>query len=427
VTFFVTPAHPRREPMEEHDVIVAGGGPAGARAARAAAEEGVDTLLLERRREAGRPIQCAGLVTPRVFAHNESRVSVVNEVRGSRFHSPSGRRITIDAGKVKAFVIDRGIFDKEMLADAGRAGAEVRMGCRLESAGYVREDGGSGEGGGQVEVRVSRGGVRETLRCRVLIGADGPGSVVRRAFGLAGPKEMLAGAQVEVPVKGADQDFVSVFTGEEVASGYFAWAIPAEDMGGGARLMRVGLCVPAGRGGPWGRLFRFLGSDLFSAGVGEPSQGSVLSLGGGLIPLGPSKESCADSVMLAGDAASMAKPTSGGGVFTGLTAGEISGRAAAGACRAGDTSKKALLAYQREWMAAFGKELKKGLTLRRAFMNLDDAKIEKAFSIIDDPKIIELIESKGDIDYPVGMAKAVLKKAPKLMSFAGPVLKAVLF
>ena len=249
--------------MEEHDVIVAGGGPAGARAARAAAEEGADTLLLERRREAGRPIQCAGLVTPRVFTHNESRGSVVNEVRGSRFHSPSGRRITIDAGKVKAHVIDRGIFDKELLAGAGRAGAEVRMGCRVTGATYTQE------GGGGVEVSISKDGVEETLHCRVLIGADGPGSVVRRAFGLPGPKEMLAGAQVEVPVKGADPDFVSVFTGEDVASGYFAWAIPAEDMGGGTRLVRVGLCIPSGRGGPRDRLFRFLGSDLFRDNVGE--------------------------------------------------------------------------------------------------------------------------------------------------------------
>ncbi len=419
--------------MEEYDVIVVGGGPAGARAARAAAEGGADVLMLERRREAGRPVQCAGLVTPRVFAHNGSRGSVVNEVRGSHFHSPSGHRVTLDAGDVKAYVIDRSRFDKEVLTDAVRAGSGLRMGCLAVDARY--DDGGDG-----VLVSTVRGGAGETLRCRVLIGADGPGSVVRRAFGLSRPREMLTGAQAEVPCAGVDPGFVHIFTGAGVAPGYFAWAIPAEDAGGGVRLMRVGLCTPKGSRKPADGLRRLLVSEIFRDAVGA-SGGSVpagdlgaagltvshLAIGGGVIPLGPARESCADSVMIAGDAASMAKPTSGGGVYTGLTAGEICGRVAAGAVKAGDTSKKALYAYQKEWMGSFGKELKKGLTLRRAFMNLDDAKIEKAFDIIDDPKLLELIVRKGDIDYPVGVAKAVLKKAPRLMTFAGPLLKAMLF
>jgi len=44
---------------ERYDVIVIGAGPAGSTAARRAAENGLDVLLIEKRREIGAPVRCA--------------------------------------------------------------------------------------------------------------------------------------------------------------------------------------------------------------------------------------------------------------------------------------------------------------------------------------------------------------------------------
>ncbi|HEX7343339.1 MAG TPA: FAD-dependent oxidoreductase, partial [bacterium] len=47
---------------EAYDVIVVGGGPAGAMAAKSAAQGGASTLLLEKDRELGLPVRCAEAV-----------------------------------------------------------------------------------------------------------------------------------------------------------------------------------------------------------------------------------------------------------------------------------------------------------------------------------------------------------------------------
>ena len=46
----------------EYDVVVVGAGPAGAVAARRAAEGGLKTLLVEKRQEIGVPVRCAEAV-----------------------------------------------------------------------------------------------------------------------------------------------------------------------------------------------------------------------------------------------------------------------------------------------------------------------------------------------------------------------------
>ena len=50
--------------MERFDVVVVGAGPAGALAARAAAEGGATTLLVDHRPELGHPVQCGSSCRP---------------------------------------------------------------------------------------------------------------------------------------------------------------------------------------------------------------------------------------------------------------------------------------------------------------------------------------------------------------------------
>ena len=49
------------------DVLIVGGGPAGAAVAKGLSKNGFSVIIVEEHREIGRPVQCSGLVSPRVL------------------------------------------------------------------------------------------------------------------------------------------------------------------------------------------------------------------------------------------------------------------------------------------------------------------------------------------------------------------------
>ena len=78
---------------------------------------------------------------------------------------------------------------------------------------------------GRTEARFDKYG-KQGLLC----GADGAHSWVRRFFKMGRPKEMMIGFQIEVTGYEGDEGRLDMYTGRDIAPGYFAWAIPS---GGG--------------------------------------------------------------------------------------------------------------------------------------------------------------------------------------------------
>ena len=108
------------------DVVVVGGGPAGATAANDLARQGRAVALLDR---AGRIKPCGGAIPPKLvhdFAIPESLL--VARVAGARIVSPSARSVDmpIDGGFVG--MVDRDAFDEWLRNRAAEAGAVRREG-----------------------------------------------------------------------------------------------------------------------------------------------------------------------------------------------------------------------------------------------------------------------------------------------------------
>ena len=80
----------------------------------------------------------------------------------------------------------------------------------------------------------------------------------------------------------------------------------------------------------------------------------------------------ADGVLVAGDAAHMINPLSGGGIVNAMKAGRLAGRTAAAAIRAGDTSERRLSTYHAAWMKLLGDDHLKYYKIKQALENLDD-------------------------------------------------------
>lgn len=126
----------------EYDVIVIGAGPAGSVAARTAAREGLEVLLVEKRQEIGEPVRCAeGLFKEGLedFIEYDPKW-VCAEIRRSRIHAPDGSVLSLSDGadEVAGYVLDRKIFDRALARLAANAGSEIQV--KTQATGLIKEE-----------------------------------------------------------------------------------------------------------------------------------------------------------------------------------------------------------------------------------------------------------------------------------------------
>jgi geranylgeranyl reductase family protein len=370
------------------DVAVVGAGPAGLRTAQLLAEAGLEVTVLEEHSEVGRPVQCAGLLSNRVFDLLGEEFAVLNRVGGARIHAPSGRILSFDAGRPRANVVDRVAFDQHLAHQAIAAGANLALQSRVLEAR-------ASHSGCSLQVRdLAQDGVTtEELVCRAIVGADGPSSLVRRSMGFSRPRHKLIAYQIAFTIPDAiDTDAVDLFAGRDVAPGFFAWVVPQGEHSG-----LVGLASEPGGMPPKARLDALMASEPFRrlCPSVQPTAHHA-----GAIPIGPLHRPVADRVVLVGDAAAQAKATSGGGVYPGLVAAKHASAALVRGLENGDLSARCLSSYS------------------KAFDN-DVGLIEA----LDDPELINTIVTEGDIETPSRLVRALLRRSPRLVRLAGPLLR----
>ena len=346
--------------MPATDVLVVGGGPAGCVAAWEAAAAGAqDVLLIERDRAIGAPVRCAegvGSEGLREFLDPDGAPWVSRRITKVIFWAPDDTEVVLGSRDV-GFVLDRTRFEPALAEQAARAGAGIRIGT--EAVGMERSN-----GGWKVVLRGPRG--EETWTAKVVIGADGVETMVGRWAGLetrVAARDMESCAQYVVANIAFDPDAIYLHFGPSVAPGGYAWIFPK-----GVGVANVGLGVVALRSD--GRNARAYLDDYvakhFPAGV-------VTGLTvGGVISGTTVKRTVADGVMLAGDAAHMINPLSGGGIINAMKAGRLAGRHAARAVRAGDASARSLQAYHDEWMELLGKSHLLYYRLKETINKFDD-------------------------------------------------------
>jgi geranylgeranyl reductase family protein len=384
----------------EYDIVVVGAGPAGSRFAAGTAGR-KNVLLMEENFEVGKPVQCSGLVSPRVIEMSGLR-SWFNVINSVKFTSPSGNEFSLSGSEPKGYVIDRSALDVHLAEKAARAGADMLLGASF--TGAERD-------GDWLSVSFMHRGDAKKVRCRLLVGADGMSSAVSRTFKLARFREIVSCVQTDAFAGDLNAgDAVRLYFGNAIAPGFFAWVIPA---GGFAR---IGLGT-AGSQAPAAHYFELLLKKL--------NVKRTLNITAGPIPLGNSGRMVDDGVMLIGDSAGQVKPISGGGIFTGMAAADVASRVALESLDCNDTSSKFLGKYEREWKRGVGRELERAALVRRIFLEMDDRHLDSLFRTLEDSSLREVL-SRGDIDFPTELSPLVLSKAPGLLRYSPQLIKALL-
>jgi len=394
--------------MHEYDTVIVGAGPIGGYIAGKIAERKYKVIVFEKNKQIGKPVNCAGLVSPRVFDFLDLQKEKViqNTLKGANIHSPSGDVLTIGGNKIHAYAIDRSKFDNEIIKKSKEKGAEVLLDNNVLSAQKIGE---------YIEITTSK---KHEVKTKLVIGADGPYSKIRDRFILSEPTELLRGIGAEVNNTNLNPDFVEIFVGEKIAPGFFAWIIPTNRNGTEAR---IGLCISENvKESPKFYFQNFLNNKNTKKFLENTN---IVKYIGGVIPLGFLKKTYASNVLVVGDAAAQVKPTSGGGIYTGLLSASHCANVALEALQKNNFSLQILKKYHKLWYSDIGMELFLGMKFRRIFKNLTDNQMDKYIKKFKNPKISEIISNYGDIDYPSKLVTPLLKKIPTLIRLIPNVIK----
>lgn len=373
--------------------MIIGGGPVGSSFAAQTAT--FTTVVVEEHSEIGSPVQCTGLVHPRVVEMAKAEDTILNEITGLRLVPPGGRSLEVRTKETKAVIIDRSMFDRRCSERAEVEGADILTGH--EFIGFERE-------GKKLSVRVRGPDGPLSIEADLLVGADGYKSRVGKLAGIGPARDFVRGIQADLEVRLEDQSVAEVHIGQKVAPGFFAWVLPCGD------FTRVGVGVSDGAGTP----SSYLTTMIKKCGFESVKRLRTMS---GVIPIGPPKKTCADNVLIVGDAAAQTKPLSGGGLYTGLRAARWGAMTAVDALRDEDLSSKRLMEYDAKWRADIGKEVDRGLLIRKVFVNLTDRKMDDVCRMLDRPDAKEVLAT-GDIDFPSKLASPLLKAVPSLVKFS---------
>lgn len=287
-------------------------------AARRLAAAGYRTIIVDKRKVVGEPVQCAEGVSAFGLASNGLKPEAewaAHKVFGAKCIVPDGHWFYIT--RLPGFAIDRPSFDRWILQGALDDGAVLRMSTRVTSVSSRPEG-----------WRLHADG--DPIDARAVVAADGPASLIARCVGLARDLERIPAYEYRFrrsDVPDLDSDYFRLYAGKAYQGGY-AWIFPKGDT------------VNVGAGGH---------IDAHAAAIRFCQRHGIdvnrrLQIIAGSIPYRFDLSTRAvPGLAVAGDAAGVTNPINGAGIHPAIFSGRLAGEFAVLALSSGDP--RAILGY----------------------------------------------------------------------------------
>jgi digeranylgeranylglycerophospholipid reductase len=243
------------------------------------------------------------------------------------------------------------------------------------------------------------------FHAKVVIGADGHWSIIRRRAGLQRyfrdyvtcAQYVMGGLDLEDPT------INEFYVGENYAPGGYAWVFPKSksmaNVGLGVRLKHTKA--------PIEYLKDFCNNDP------RFRNAKITKINGGICPVsGVLDKITMDGLILIGDAAGMLVPMTGAGIHSGIVSGNMAGKVAAEAVKSGDVSDRKLNEFRTEFDKYWGKRIKESGKVLEMLDKFNDDDLNTLSDVISNDDIIALANG---LNVTAALAGIVKRSPGKLM------------
>ena len=344
-----------------YDVIIVGLGPAGGMTALSIAENSdLNVLAVDRKKEIGVPVSCAGGIIIKMLDKvglNVPNSCIATKIYGTRIFSPGGNELKIETKDERSYILHRNRFDQWLAGKAMAAGVETRLNTKI--TGLTKEG-----------VKTKDG----EIKGEIIVGADGPISRIGKWAGIDIKMRKVCCIQKTIENEQYDSRYNSAFYDNNLTPGAYAWIFPE-----GSDKIRVGLGAycPTHQLSLSNRLEKFFNSHVELCGAEN-----VIETIGGIVPIvKPFRKTAKDNILLVGDAAGHIDPSTGGGIANALRCGKI-----AGECIAYNKIEE----YEKLWKKELGKVLIRRYKLRQVLDKWTNKDIDRAIGALKDFKLKSL-------------------------------------
>lgn len=379
----------------DYDVAIIGAGPIGSTLAYELAKDDIKVCLIDKKKKIGLPLQCAGIINKRVLEINDfPEELILNKARGAFLHSRN-HSLTVSKEEDQALIIDRVALDQFFYDRAIGNGVESYLSSKAVAIDDV-------EG----KVILQQNLEEKTIKSKIIVGADGPLSMVSKTIGNEFNYFCASQYLVKVDENNYQTSFVDLYAYESLFPG-FIWQIPVDE-----NIFRIGLFSNYDYKRQNEILDDFLKNDFKYEGY------EIIEKYKGKIPIyNKDNKLFRNRALIIGDAASQVKPTTGGGLLIGFETVEIAKKTIIGALNSErivendrEILQDILKNYQKDFEKRFLKEFSYQFKVQETFCTLSDDDLDHFFVKLKEKKCEELISEYGDMDNQSMIVKEFIKR-----------------
>ena len=372
----------------DYDIIIVGAGPVGSTIAYYLAQNKLNVAMVDKKKQIGLPLQCAGIISKHIFEVNQLPKEVIlNTVKGAFLHT-NNHVLNVEKQENVAYIIDRIKYDQYLFNKAIN-----------EDVDFLNHK--------VSDVNVEKGTVYFSndnfITSKIIIGCDGYNSTLSSVIGNT-PQNYFA-SQMLVKINDENMqnfrnskrivnDYVDTYLDEDLWPG-FLWCIPLKD-----NLYRIGLFSNLSHKKLDEILINFLNSNF---------EYELIEKYKGFIPIfDKNNQLIKDRVLLIGDAASQIKPTSGGGLIIAFDCCKIACKYIIDAIKNDDITL--LKGYQDEFNKKYLKEFNYQFKVQKTLSLLNNNDLDYFFKKLKENDCQKLISKYGDIDNQSKLVKEFIKR-----------------